>query len=86
MADFVQASHIFAVPTRGRYSGPRCLSHSYSKGKDAAMSEMQQGAWTKPAAMAIPKGGYLKDKVEQGDTARSFPRLRPATASRSSQS
>ena len=23
------------------------------------MSEMQQGDWTKPAAMAIPKGGYL---------------------------
>ena len=24
------------------------------------MSEMQQGAWTKPAAMAIPKGGSSK--------------------------
>ena len=30
------------------------------------MSEMQQGAWTKPAEMAIPKGGFAKDKVEQG--------------------
>ena len=30
------------------------------------MSEMQQGGWTKPAAMAIPKGGFFKDKVEQG--------------------
>jgi hypothetical protein len=30
------------------------------------MSEMQQGAWAKPAAMAIPKGGFSTDKVEQG--------------------
>ena len=22
--------------------------------------------WTKPAAMAIPEGGFFKDKVEQG--------------------
>ena len=29
------------------------------------MSETQQGDWTKPAAMAIPKGGYL-GKPEQG--------------------
>ena len=26
----------------------------------------RQGDWTKPAAMAIPKGGYFKDEVEQG--------------------
>ena len=41
------------------------------------MSEMQQGGWTKPAAMAIPKGGFFKDKVSRADTGRSFPR-RPA--------
>ena len=44
------------------------------------MSDMQQGAWTKPAAMAIPKGGYSKDKVEQGRYGPIFPKLRPATA------
>ena len=38
------------------------------------MSEMQQGAWTKPAAMAIPKGGFAKDKVEQGRYGPIFPR------------
>ena len=38
------------------------------------MSEMQQGAWTKPAAMAIPKGGYAKDKVEQGRYGPIFPK------------
>jgi hypothetical protein len=27
---------------------------------------LKQKDWTKPAAVAIPKGGYLKDKVEQG--------------------
>ena len=38
------------------------------------MSEMQQGAWTKPAAMAIPKGGFAKDKVEQGRYGPIFPK------------
>ena len=38
------------------------------------MSEMQQGAWTKPAAMAIPKGGFSKDKVEQGRYGPIFPK------------
>ena len=38
------------------------------------MSEMQQGAWTKPVAMAIPKGGFSKDKVEQGRYGPIFPR------------
>ncbi|MGC2320555.1 MAG: hypothetical protein WA615_29320 [Bradyrhizobium sp.] len=26
----------------------------------------RQGGWTKPAAKAIPKGGFSKDEVEQG--------------------
>src|SRR3979490_825187 len=30
--------------------------------------------WTKPAAMAIPKGGYFQDKVEQGRYGPIFPR------------
>ncbi len=30
------------------------------------MSDTQKGDGTKPAAMAIPKGGFFKDKVEQG--------------------
>jgi hypothetical protein len=38
------------------------------------MSEMQQDAWTKPAAMAIPKGGFSKDKVEQGRYGPIFPK------------
>jgi hypothetical protein len=33
--------------------------------------------WSKPAAMAIPKGGIFKDKVEQA-MVRYFPRVRPA--------
>src|SRR6478609_12040497 len=44
-----------------------------SKERAAAMSEMQQGDWTKPAAMAIPKGGYL-GKTEQGRYGPIFPR------------
>ena len=38
--------------------------------------------WTKPAAMAIPKGGFVKDKVEQGRLVRSSQRLQRAMASR----
>jgi hypothetical protein len=35
------------------------------------------GDWTKPATMAIPKGGYFPDKVEQGRYGPIFPgRLR----------
>ena len=38
------------------------------------MSETQQGDGTKPAAMAIPKGGFFKDKVEQGRYGPIFPK------------
>ena len=34
----------------------------------------RQGDWTKPAAMAIPKGGFFKDKVEQGRYGPIFPK------------
>ena len=34
----------------------------------------RQGDWTKPAAMAIPKGGFSKDKVEQGRYGPIFPK------------
>src|SRR3974390_2287433 len=30
--------------------------------------------WTKPAALAIPEGGYFKDKVEQGRFGPIFPK------------
>jgi len=35
---------------------------------------LKQKDWTKPAAVAIPKGGYLKDKVEQGRYGPIFPK------------
>src|SRR5438309_10832212 len=44
------------------------------EGKDAAMSDTQQGDWTQPAAMAIPKGGIFKDKVQQGRYGPIFPK------------
>ena len=34
----------------------------------------RQGDWTKPAAMAIPKGGFFEDKVEQGRYGPIFPK------------
>jgi hypothetical protein len=33
----------------------------------------KQEDWTKPAAMAMPKGGLFKDKVEQGRYGPIFP-------------
>src|SRR5215510_14440950 len=33
----------------------------------------KQNDWTKPAAMAIPEGGFLKDRVEQGRYGPIFP-------------
>src|SRR3974377_2228147 len=37
-------------------------------------SSAEQQDWTKPAAIAIPKGGFLKDKVERGRYGPIFPR------------
>ena len=34
----------------------------------------KQTSWTKPAAIAIPKGGFFKDKVEQGRYGPIFPK------------
>src|SRR6476469_5275560 len=33
-----------------------------------------QNDWTKPAAVAIPEGGFFKDKVEQGRYGPIFPK------------
>ena len=38
------------------------------------MSDESKQNWTQPAAMAIPKGGYVKDKVEQGRYGPIFPK------------
>jgi hypothetical protein len=37
-------------------------------------SGAKQQDWSKPAAVAIPKGGFFKDKVEQGRYGPIFPR------------
>jgi len=37
-------------------------------------SESKTEDWSKPAAMAIPKGGYFQDKVEQGRYGPIFPK------------
>jgi hypothetical protein len=43
--------------------------------KEVTMSETtKQGDWTKPAAMAIPEGGFFKDEVEQGRYGPIFPK------------
>ena len=37
-------------------------------------SETKAQDWSKPAAMAIPKGGYFQDKIEQGRYGPIFPK------------
>ena len=37
-------------------------------------SESKTEDWSKPAAMAIPKGGYFQDKIEQGRYGPIFPK------------
>lgn len=37
-------------------------------------NERESHDWSKPAAMAIPKGGFFKDKVEQGRYGPIFPK------------
>jgi hypothetical protein len=37
-------------------------------------SESKTQDWSKPVAMAIPKGGYFQDKIEQGRYGPIFPR------------
>ena len=49
--------------------------------RELIMSEVSKEDWTKPAAMAIPKGGFFEGKTEQGSTARFFQRPLRATAS-----
>ena len=41
---------------------------------DSTTPRGMQEDWTKPAAMAIPKGGFFKDKVEQGRYGPIFPK------------
>jgi hypothetical protein len=38
------------------------------------MSDDSKQSWTRPAAMAMPKGGFFADKVEQGRYGPIFPK------------
>ena len=44
------------------------------KQERTAMSDDSKQNWTRPAAMAIPKGGFFEDKVEQGRYGPIFPK------------
>ena len=48
------------------------VNHLHKKGRD--MSNTSKQDWTRPAAMAIPKGGFSKDGAEQGRYGPIFPR------------
>src|SRR6476646_2693523 len=42
--------------------------------RPTSMSDAPKQDWTKPAAMAIPKGGFDKDRTEQGRYGPIFPK------------
>ena len=59
-----------------RYDKSKGLAHQgvTKPERNMIMSGMtKQEDWTKPAAMAIPKGGLFKEKVEQGRYGPIFP-------------
>ena len=65
-----------AVP-RGavvRAANSRVSSERKEKMGAASSDTTKQSDWTKPAAMAIPKGGFFEDKVEQGRYGPIFPK------------
>jgi hypothetical protein len=50
------------------------FSGNIKEGPTQMSSESRTQDWSKPAAMAIPKGGYFQDKVEQGRYGPIFPK------------
>src|SRR5262249_29369634 len=44
------------------------------KRKDTLMSDASKQDWSKPAAMAIPKGGLFEDNVQQGRYGPIYPK------------
>ena len=57
-------------PTRQIHS----LRKHIKEGPTQCRSESKTQDWSKPAAMAIPKGGFFQDKVEQGRYGPIFPK------------
>lgn len=51
----------------------RAVQHGYPA-KSQAGAMPKEDDWTQPIAMAIPKGGFFKDKVEEGRYGPIFPK------------
>ena len=50
------------------------FSEEHIKERPTQCRTIETQDWSKPAAMAIPKGGYFQDKVEQGRYGPIFPK------------
>src|SRR5277367_357997 len=64
--EFITALEENQMATQPTPSGGPTKSHGNATSKEKD--------WTKPAAMAVPKGGFFADKVEQGRYGPIFPR------------
>ena len=68
------------VPLLGRLRGRRPQENQLRSLRKRIREEQRMSSdsktqdWSKPAAMAIPKGGYFQDKVEQGRYGPIFPK------------
>ena len=63
-----------AQPIRVRRPQQYSLRKHTEERPNTMSSESKTQDWSKPAAMAIPKGGYFQDKVEQGRYGPIFPK------------
>ena len=72
--DAIAADEVSHPPRRFARPDLRAVVQNVEAKGHALMSDTRQSDWTKPAAMAIPKGGYSKDKVEQGRYGPIFPK------------
>src|ERR1700733_15763215 len=74
------AARLFLPGARPSPAGERAynknsVAEETHQGRANSMSsESKTDDWSKPAAMAIPKGGYFQDKVEQGRYGPIFPK------------
>ncbi|RWO03619.1 MAG: hypothetical protein EOS07_33255 [Mesorhizobium sp.] len=67
--------HLWSTATVAANEATSIITTWLRERKEHDMSNTsKQGDWTKPAAMAIPKGGFFKDEVEQGRYGPIFPK------------
>ena len=76
---FNRLARLFLPAARGPRPNQPAATNSYTEEThqertNSMSNESKTQDWSKPAAMAIPKGGFFQDKVEQGRYGPIFPK------------